>query len=321
MRNLKIAFVAIALTSLLAGCSATPSANSVFDGIKPACQKMQGGAEIDTVKVTAEDGKVPSVDFVTTDKKTGTVSPLTKIKATQTKVITEGSGPEYTGDQQLTIEFAVFNASNGSPIGSTSWNGTDASTEFFNSTDSADFCNAITGVKEGSLVAFATPVSEEDPNGSLFVIKITKIFLPHANGEEKAPEAGFPQVVRDPKTGQPGLIKPSFGPSKTFKRAILIEGRGDSVKTTDTVLVHYSGWIWNDALGSKFDSSWENGKPVSLTLSQTVPGFSKALDGVKVGSQVIAILPPDEAYGTTGNSSIPPNSTLVFVIDVIDITK
>lgn len=321
MRNLKIAVVAIALISLLAGCSASSGSNSIFAGLKPVCEKMQGGPEIDTVKVTAEDGKVPTVDFVKTDKKTGTVSPLTKIKTTQTKVITEGNGPEYTGGQQLDIEFAVFDASNGNPLGSTSWNGTDASTEFFNSTDSPSFCNAITGVKEGSLVAFATPVSQDDPHGSLFVIKITKIFLPHANGEAKAPEAGFPQVVRDPKTGQPGLIKPSFGPSKTFKRAILIEGRGDTVKATDSVLVHYSGWIWNDALGNKFDSSWDSGKPVSFALNQTVPGFGKALDGVKVGSQVIAILPPDEAYGSTGNQSIPPNTTLLFVIDVLDITK
>ena len=321
MRNIKIAFVALAITSILAGCSSTPSAESIFSGIKPVCEKMQGGPEIDTLKVKADDGKVPTVDFVKTDKKTGTVSPLTKIKAIQTKVITEGNGPEFTGDQQLTIEFAVFNASNGNAIGSTSWNGTDASTEFFNSTDSADFCHAITGVKEGSLVAFATPVSQDDPNGTLYVIKINKIFLPHANGEVKAPEAGFPQVVRDPKTGQPGVIKPAFGPSKTFKRAILIEGRGDTVKSTDTVLVHYTGWFWNDSLGSQFDSSWQNGKPASLTLSQTVPGFGKALDGVKLGSQVIAILPPDEAYGATGNSSIPPNSTLLFVVDVLDITK
>ena len=324
MRTFKSALVAITLTTLLAGCSAGGSA--VFEGIKPACEKTQGGAEIDTLKVNLESNKPPTLDgFVPTDKKTGTVSALTKIKHIETKVIKEGSGPEFTGNQQLTFEWALFSSTTGENQGSSNWDGTNSFTQSFTSVSTPDFCNAITGVKEGSVVAFATPVSQAEPDGYIYILEIKKIYLPHANGSEKAPEAGFPQVVSDPKSMQPGIIQPSFSPSKTFKRAVLIEGRGDAVTSTDKVLVHYTGWIWGSSL-SQFESTWAVGdpktmEPASLDMTNVVPGFKKALDGIKVGSRVIAILPPDEAYGTAGNSVIPPNSTLVFVIDVLDISK
>ena len=84
------------------------------------------------------------------------------------------------------------------------------------------------------------------------------------------------------------------------------------------VNVHYSGWTWD---GNQFDSSWERGRPAEFTVSpqSLIQGFVQALEGVTVGSQVIAIIPPELGYGDTGTGSIPGGATLVFVVDVLSI--
>jgi peptidylprolyl isomerase len=88
------------------------------------------------------------------------------------------------------------------------------------------------------------------------------------------------------------------------------------------VTVAYSGWLWpsNGEEPVQFDSTWANGKaPATFSLSGVVPGFSKALVGQKVGSQIEVIISPEDGYGETGTGSIPPNATLVFVIDILGV--
>ena len=84
----------------------------------------------------------------------------------------------------------------------------------------------------------------------------------------------------------------------------------------DQVIVHYSGWTWE---GEQFDSSWDRISPASFTVSSNslIEGFVQALEGVKIGSQVIAVIPPDLGYGDSAQGSIPAGSTLIFVIDVL----
>jgi peptidylprolyl isomerase len=313
-----IALTAAAL--LLSGCSANGTDVAAFDGVKQTCDKFVGGSAIDSVKVTLADKAIPKVDFVTADAKAGVKSALAGIKSTQSKIIREGSGPAFTGDELTILEYAVFNATTGALLGSSQWNGTDVAAQVFDKTNSGVYCKAISGAKEGSVIAFATPPIEDDPQGSLYVFEIKKVYLPRANGAVLAPASGLPQVVRDPKTGRPGLVQPTFSKPTEFKRAITIEGKGAIVAATDSVTVHYSGWVWSDRLGGTFESSWDS-QPATFSLNQTITGFGKALEGVRVGSQVIAVMPPDDAYGADGNGTIAPNSTLLFVIDVLGINK
>jgi len=322
--KLKAILISVSLVAVLAGCTsaATPTLRA-FEGLTPACESYKGGPEIDAVKVTTGDKKVPTIDIVTQQAGSAIKAPLANIKATQTKVLKEGNGPAFTGNELVTVEYAVFSSTTGKLLGSSQFNGTDPATQVFDSTNSLIYCNALSGVKEGSLVIFATPTSQDDPEGSLFVIELKKVNLPHANGDVQAPEAGLPAVVRAPKTGQPGLIQPSFSAPAEFKKAVLIQGKGETVKMGDTVTVHYSGWIWGANFGSPFDSSWNAGKPATFNLATggLISGFIKALDGATVGSQIIASMPPADGYGETGNGTIPGNSTLVFVIDVLGIDK
>lgn len=320
MKHVRLFAVLVALAAILTGCTAADPKVAAFEGITPACEKYVGGAEIDQVKVTAEAGKIPTVDFITTDPEKNIESNLAKIKSAQTKVYREGTGPMFTGDQMVLAEYAVFSSTTGALLGNSQFNGTDPVAEIFDKANSPVYCNAMSGIREGSLFAFATPARDEDPEGRLLVLEFKKVYLPHANGPVQAPVSGLPQVVRVPETGRPGLVQPTFDKPKEFKRAVVIEGKGETVKLGDSVTVHYSGWMWPDKLGGTFESSWDS-RPATFTLlkGQLISGFVKALDGVKVGSQVIAVMPPEDGYGESGNGTIPANTTLLFVIDVLGV--
>ena len=97
---------------------------------------------------------------------------------------------------------------------------------------------------------------------------------------------------------------------------MLIEGSGSVIEIGDDVTVHYTGWTWD---GEQFDSSWDRQAPANFSVSPDglIEGFVQALEGVKVGSQVIAVIPPDLGYGDVDQGSIPAGSTLIFVIDVL----
>jgi len=320
-RSKSIIAVAAASVLLLAGCA---SSNDTFAGITPSCEAFKGGSEIDQVKVTGAEGKVPTVEFPT--KGDGT-SQLSLIKTSQTKVVKEGSGPAFTGDQLVTFEYVIVNSANGEVLASTKFDGTDAASQVFDSSTTKIFCDALTGVKEGSLVVFANPKSEADPNGTTYVLQLKKVYLPHANGAIQPLPTGLPSVVRAPKTGQPGLVAPSFSAPKDFQKATLIKGAGEEVKTGDSITVHYVGWVWGSEIGAAFDSSWDSGNgPATFTLKSgdggLIPGFVKALEGETVGSQVIASMPAADGYGADGNGgSIPGGATLLFVVDILGVNK
>ena len=100
----------------------------------------------------------------------------------------------------------------------------------------------------------------------------------------------------------------------------IVEGDGAEAKTGDTLNVRYVGVNYSD--GREFDSSWETGQPfpVQLGAGGVIPGWEEGLPGMKVGGRRQLVIPPDLAYGATGQPpDIGPNETLVFVIDLVDL--
>jgi peptidylprolyl isomerase len=85
--------------------------------------------------------------------------------------------------------------------------------------------------------------------------------------------------------------------------------------------MHYSGFLWDTS--EQFDSSWDGGQPTQFVLQDgaLIEGFISAVVGQTVGSQVIAVIPPDLGYGDQGAGTIPPGATLVFVIDILGTSK
>jgi FKBP-type peptidyl-prolyl cis-trans isomerase len=90
-----------------------------------------------------------------------------------------------------------------------------------------------------------------------------------------------------------------------------------SPKATDTVKVHYHGTLLD---GTVFDSSVQRGEPISFPLNGVIPGWTEGLQLMKVGDKFKFEIPPNLAYGPNSPSpKIPPNSTLVFEVELLGI--
>jgi peptidylprolyl isomerase len=100
---------------------------------------------------------------------------------------------------------------------------------------------------------------------------------------------------------------------------LLIKGTGAAITAGQTVTVNYVGVLW--ATGKQFDSSWSRTPTTfKIGLGQVIPGWDKVLVGNTVGSQVLMVIPPADAYGAAGapNAGISATDTLVFVVDLLD---
>ncbi|MEK2688165.1 FKBP-type peptidyl-prolyl cis-trans isomerase [Bdellovibrio sp. GT3] len=96
------------------------------------------------------------------------------------------------------------------------------------------------------------------------------------------------------------------------------EGTGAMPKKEDVVKVHYKGTLTN---GEQFDSSYDRGQPAEFPVGGVIPGWTEALQLMKVGSKAKLFIPPELAYGPSGRPGIPPNSVLVFEVELMDIVK
>lgn len=94
-------------------------------------------------------------------------------------------------------------------------------------------------------------------------------------------------------------------------------GTGEAIKPEDMVKVHYTGKL---ADGTVFDSSVQRGQPAEFKLNQVIKGWTEGLQLVKKGGKIELLIPADLAYGKQGAGPIPPNSTLYFEVEVLDVT-
>jgi peptidylprolyl isomerase len=96
----------------------------------------------------------------------------------------------------------------------------------------------------------------------------------------------------------------------------LLVGQGTEAQAGDSVTVHYEGWLHT---GVKFDSSLDRGEPFSSNLNGLIVGWQEGIPGMKEGGRRKLVIPPALGYGSVNLGAIPPNSTLVFDIDLIEV--
>jgi peptidylprolyl isomerase len=98
----------------------------------------------------------------------------------------------------------------------------------------------------------------------------------------------------------------------------LVVGTGATAATGDTVTVHYLGTLVN---GTKFDSSYDRNQPFTFRIGagQVIAGWEQGVPGMRVGGKRRLTVPPSLGYGSQAQGSIPPNSTLVFDIELLSI--
>lgn len=126
----------------------------------------------------------------------------------------------------------------------------------------------------------------------------------------------LPQITRDAA----GAPIPDFSGAQLpdgLAIEVLEAGDGAPVAEGQSITVHYSGWLWD---GSTFDSSWGRGEPISFVIARgsLIDGWVDGIVGQPVGSKLLLVVPPEKGYGARAVGPIPPNSTLVFAVDVLD---
>ena len=99
---------------------------------------------------------------------------------------------------------------------------------------------------------------------------------------------------------------------------VLQEGTGDSPEGSDRVKVHYRGTLPD---GTQFDSSYDRGQPATFAIGGVIPGFSEGLQLMQEGAKYKLYVPADLGYGERPAGKIPPNSTLVFEVELLEIVE
>jgi len=137
---------------------------------------------------------------------------------------------------------------------------------------------------------------------------------------DKVPEPEPPpkptKVVEEPAPS----AEPEVPAVKALVKEDLAPGKGAAAKTGDTVKVHYTGTLLKN--GKKFDSSLDRNEPFEFKLGAggVIKGWDEGVVGMKVGGKRKLTIPPDLAYGKRGSPpTIPPNSPLVFEIELLSI--
>ena len=149
-----------------------------------------------------------------------------------------------------------------------------------------------------------------------------------AAGVQLAPSGGSTQaaVQTTPKpppaiSQKPVVTVPTGAAPTQLVTKDLVTGTGQTAKAGDTVTVNYVGVLYKT--GKEFDSSWSRNQPftTALTTGSVIPGWVQGIPGMKVGGRRELIIPASLAYGKTGSgTTIPPNSPLVFVVDLLSIS-
>jgi peptidylprolyl isomerase len=116
-----------------------------------------------------------------------------------------------------------------------------------------------------------------------------------------------------PKRTGPEVVTTASGLQYIDERV----GDGPSPTSAQSrVTVHYAGFL---ADGSKFDSSYDRGQPMTLALNQVIKGWTEGLMTMKVGGRRRLIIPPDLAYGNKTTGTIPANATLTFDVELLSV--
>jgi peptidylprolyl isomerase len=160
------------------------------------------------------------------------------------------------------------------------------------------------------------PPASEPPGGTTAVEGTTA-----PNSPESASAGAPTDVAPDKLPGDPVGDKKIQSMASGLKYVDLVEGKGSPPTTGQTVSVHYTGWLTN---GSKFDSSVDRGQPFEFSLGTggVIKGWDEGVATMKMGGKRKLIIPAEMGYGASGSPpDIPPNATLVFDVELLDVKQ
>ncbi|MCI2956287.1 FKBP-type peptidyl-prolyl cis-trans isomerase [Agromyces atrinae] len=294
---------------LLAGCAGSspePEATDATGTSGDACVALESGAASDAVKTDGTFGEAVTATFD---------APLADIDGPERTIVDEGDGRETVDGDQVTVSWTLYNATTGEQI-------LTQPNEL--TVGDATLPEALAGgfscVPVGSRVVTLSPAgelfgTEGNPDYKVgaddAVVVITDV-VSVAEPVERTGDA--PAVTFEGDV--PTMTLPDADAPTEFVLDVLEEGTGTAVAEGDSVTLNYLGVSWDSGL--VFDSSFKSGQPATFATDQVITGFGKALVGQKVGSKLIATMPPAEAYGDEASGHALGGQTLVFYIEILE---
>lgn len=271
-----------------------------------------GMHQIAGVTAKGELGKKPTVSFKT---------PMT-VEDNSYVVLQKGDGAQIEDGDRVCSQGIAISVKDGTELAS-SWekNTPDCSLVLEKGTVSDAYYELLKGRKLNTTIAYG--VNDSNSNGTSYIMALTYVSkskdLTKATGDEVTDiPSDLPKVTRA-KNGKPSINMNGYKGSSKLVSQALIKGKGKKVTNNNTVKVKYTGWLLD---GTQFDSSWDKNTTLEAdTYSggnhQVIEGWQQAMVGQTVGSQVLMVIPPNLGYGDTAQGSIPANSTLIFVVDIL----
>lgn len=321
---------ALAATALvLAGCAAPsdgePETDTTVDASADDEQTPDGSSPADGEGTTSVDG----VEWVTDEQGLPVLEFALPglAETTQARSVKAGDGEEIVEGSIITVDYTLTSGTDGTVLSSTYEIGQQDTIPVQQASLDQALYEVLVQSSVGEEIIFGTldqsAMTTPPEPGTLspamyMAITIVDTMLPldAAQGTEITPDEGLPVVTLD-ETGKPSVeVGDAEMPTELVIQP-LIEGEGDELELGDSLVAHYSGWLWD---GEQFDSSWERGAPATFPFVEggLIDGWIEGLAGHKVGSQVLLVIPPELAYGAQGSGeSVPPDSTLVFVVDLL----
>ncbi|MEN2737940.1 FKBP-type peptidyl-prolyl cis-trans isomerase [Microbacterium sp. X-17] len=306
VRSLAVLSIAAVAALLLAGCSAAgaPAASPSASGDLCAAAAAPGTAS-DAVTTSGDIGTAPTVTFT---------APLA-VTAVQRTVDVVGTGPAIKAGDYVQYGLTQVAADTGTVAGSVGYG--NAPIEPVQVAVGSGIDQAFGCATVGSRIVVTQPGAQSNPPRVL-VIDVLGITTGDSWCAPADTTVPFPSVAFD-ASGAPTITIPAnTTPPTAVALETLTPGNGDVVQPGDNVTVNYTGVKWSD--GSVFDSSWAKGDPATFPTSGVIAGFRRALEGQKVGSTELVVIPPVCGYGPagqSGNTSPLAGETLVFVVNII----
>ncbi|MFC0265103.1 FKBP-type peptidyl-prolyl cis-trans isomerase [Alloscardovia macacae] len=317
---------ALVLTTAACGSSSSSSSSSSND---ITFTQMTG------LKAEGALGQKPTITFTTPFKVTNN----------SYEMLQTGDGAELKDGQKLCIQQIVLDPKTGKEVSSTWETAADCTTTLSEKNLQPAFYKLFKSMKVNSTVAIgvtsegsksSTSSSQSSSSSSsnssnsenevtAYIMGLTivsaKTIPTRADGKAvDGIDSSLPKITLA-KDGEPNIDATDLKDYKSdgqLKVQTLLQGTGADVTQNSTVTVQYKGWVLGGDASKPFDSSWSRGSSATFSLQQVVKGWTQGLTGQKVGSQVLLIIPPDLGYGSTAQNNIPANSTLVFVVDILD---
>jgi len=268
--------------------------------------------QIAGVTATGEPGKKPTISFKT---------PMT-VENNSYVVLQKGNGAKIENGDRVCAQGIAINVKDGSELMST-WekNTPDCAAVVSDDTSkmNAEYYKIFSAQRINATIAFG--VNDSNSSGTSYLMVLTLVSksrdLERATGTKVTDiPANLPKVTLG-KKGKPSIDMNGQGSVDKQITQTLIKGDGKQITDSMTAVVKYTGWTTD---GKQFDSSWDKNTTFDADVSssgQIIQGWKDGLIGQTVGSQVLMIIPPDKGYGNKKSGSIPANSTLAFVVDIL----